>query len=405
MNIDTHVLVEKYGTPLYIYDFDYISNRYTTLKNAFAGKKSIINYAVKANSNLSVIRHLAKMGAGADCVSIGEVNRALTAGVDKYKIIFSGVGKRDDEIREALEKDILMLNLESEAEMKRVEMVAKELNKEARISIRVNPNIDPQTHPYISTGLHENKFGVEIDMAKRMYIYANKSEFLNPVGIHFHIGSQLTKLDPIRESAQIVADLVRSLKAIKINIKFFDVGGGIGVVYDDEVTIEATDYTQAIFQATKGLDITLLCEPGRYMVANAGAFFTKVLYEKNNDEKRFVIVDGGMNDLIRPSLYNAYHKIEAVGIEGEKTPADVVGPVCESGDFFGKNVPLPALAHNDLIVVQSAGAYGFTMASNYNTRAKPAEVAIEGGEDRLIRKRETYEDQVRLELEYLGVVG
>jgi len=401
MNIDTKALAEKYGTPLYVYDFDYIENRYSTLKDAFAGKKSMINYAVKANSNLSVIAHLAKLGAGADCVSIGEVNRALTAGVSKYKIIFSGVGKRDDEIREALQKDILMINLESEAEMKRVEMVAKELGKEARISIRVNPNIDPQTHPYISTGLHENKFGVEIDMAKRMYIYANKSEFLNPVGIHFHIGSQLTKLDPIRESAQIVADLVRSLKAIKIDIKFFDVGGGIGVVYDDEVTIAATDYTQAIFHATKGLDITLLCEPGRYMVANAGAFFTKVLYEKVNDGKRFVIVDGGMNDLIRPSLYNAYHKIEAVGVEGEKTEADVVGPVCESGDFFGKDVPLPPLEHNDLIVVQSAGAYGFTMASNYNTRAKPAEVALQGGKDRLIRERETYEDQVRLELEYL----
>ena len=401
MNIDTKALAEKYGTPLYIYDFNYIENRYTTLKDAFSGKKSIINYAVKANSNLSVIAHLAKLGAGADCVSIGEVRRALDAGVANYKIIFSGVGKRDDEIREALEKDILMLNLESEAEMKRVEMVARELGKEARISIRVNPNIDPQTHPYISTGLHENKFGVEIDMAKRMYIYANKSEYLNPVGIHFHIGSQLTKLSPIREAAQIVADLVRSLKAIKIDIKFFDVGGGIGVVYDDEVTISATDYTQVIFEATKGLDLTLLCEPGRYMVANAGAFFTKVLYEKSNDGKRFVIVDGAMNDLIRPSLYNAYHKIEALQVEGEKTAADVVGPVCESGDFFGKDVPLPPLKHNDLIVVHSAGAYGFTMASNYNTRAKSAEVALQNGEDRLIRKRETYEDQVRLEIEYL----
>lgn len=403
MNIDYKALANKYGTPLYIYDFDYIENRYTTLKDAFAGKKSIINYAVKANSNLSVIAHLAKLGAGADCVSIGEVQRALSAGVDKYKIIFSGVGKRDDEIRSALEYDILLLNLESEAEMKRVEMVAKELGKEARISIRVNPNIDPQTHPYISTGLHENKFGVEIDMAKRMYIYAKKSEYLNPVGIHFHIGSQLTKLEPIKEACVIVADLVRSLQAIDIDIKFFDVGGGIGVVYDDEVTIAAEAYTQAIFEATKGLDVTLLCEPGRYMVANAGAFFTKVLYEKVNDGKRFVIVDGAMNDLIRPSLYNAYHKIEAVlkDADAEKTPADVVGPVCESGDFFGKNVPLPPLDHNDLIVIHSAGAYGFTMASNYNTRAKSAEVALQGGEDRLIRKRETYEDQVRLELEYL----
>ncbi len=396
-------MANKYGTPLYIYDFDYIENRYTTLKDAFSGKKSLINYAVKANSNLSVIAHLAKLGAGADCVSIGEVQRALSAGVDKYKIIFSGVGKRDDEIRAALEYDILLINLESEAEMKRVEMVAKELGLEARISIRVNPNIDPQTHPYISTGLHESKFGVEIDMAKRMYIYAKKSEYLNPVGIHFHIGSQLTKLEPIKEACVIVADLVRSLQAIDIDIKFFDVGGGIGVVYDDEVTIAAEAYTQAIFEATKGLDVTLLCEPGRYMVANAGAFFTKVLYEKVNDGKRFVIVDGAMNDLIRPSLYNAYHKIEAVlkDADAEKTPADVVGPVCESGDFFGKDVPLPPLDHNDLIVIHSAGAYGFTMASNYNTRAKSAEVALQGGEDRLIRKRETYEDQVRLELEYL----
>jgi len=401
MNIDYRALVEKYGSPLYMYDFDYIENRYTTLKEAFSGKKSLINYAVKANSNLSVIQHLAKLGAGADCVSIGEVYRALDAGVDKYKIIFSGVGKRDDEIEEALNKDILMLNLESEAEMKRVEMVAKKLGKEARISIRVNPNIDPQTHPYISTGLHENKFGVEIDMAKRMYIYANKSEHLNPVGIHFHIGSQLTNLDPIKESAMIVADLVRSLKAIKIDLKFFDVGGGLGVVYDDETPIRETDYTAAIFEAVKGLDLTIMCEPGRYMVANAGAFFTKVLYEKNNDGKRFVIVDGAMNDLIRPSLYNAYHKIEVLGVEGETTPADVVGPVCESGDFFGKNVPLPPLNHNDIIVVQSAGAYGFTMASNYNTRPKPAEVALQDGEDRLIRRRETYEDQVRLEKEFL----
>jgi diaminopimelate decarboxylase len=237
-----------------------------------------------------------------------------------------------------------------------------------------------------------------------MYIYAKKSKFLNPVGIHFHIGSQLTKLEPISEACGIVADLVRSLNAIDIDIKFFDVGGGIGVVYDDEQTIPAEAYTDAIFQATKGLDVTILCEPGRYMVANAGVFLTKVLYEKVNEDKRFVIVDGAMNDLIRPSLYNAYHRIEAVAKEGnttdiEKTPADVVGPVCESGDFFGKNVPLPPLEHNDLIAVHSAGAYGFTMASNYNTRPKPAEVAIQGDKVKLIRKRETYEDQVRLELE------
>ena len=401
MNIDLNRLAQKYDTPLYLYDFDHITTRYTELKEAFEGHKSLISYAVKANSNLSVIRHLAEMGAGADCVSIGEVRRALLAGVEKYKIIFSGVGKRDEEIHEALEKEILMLNLESEAEMKRVELVARELGKEARISIRVNPNIDPQTHPYISTGLHENKFGVEIDMAKRMYIYAKKSAHLNPIGIHFHIGSQLTELDPIREACVIVADLVRSLKAIDIDIKLFDVGGGLGVVYKDETTILPQAYADVIFEATKGMDMTLICEPGRYMLANAGYFVTKVLYEKENGGKRFVIVDGAMNDLIRPALYDVYHKIEVLHRSKEEevlTPADVVGPICESSDFFGKNIDLPPLEHNDLLIIHGAGAYGFTMASNYNTRGRSAEVAIVNGEEHCIRMRESFEDQVRLEM-------
>jgi len=397
MSVDITTLVEKYNTPLYVYDFNNITNRYEELKDAFGGKKSLVAYAVKSNSNLAVIRHLANLGAGADCVSIGEVRRALKAGVSKYKIIFSGVGKKDSEIREALQEDILLINLESEAEMKRVAMIAKELNVEARISIRVNPNVDPKTHPYISTGLHENKFGVSIDMAKRMYIYAKKSENLNPVGVHFHIGSQLTELAPITEACGIVADLVRSLDAIGIEIKFFDVGGGIGVIYDNETTIRPVDYANAIFSQIKGLDMTILSEPGRYMMANSGIFLTSVLYEKINGDKRFVIVDGAMNDLLRPSLYNAYHKIEAVQKEGEKTPADVVGPVCESGDFLGKNVELPKLDHHDILVVHSAGAYGFTMSSNYNTRGRSAEVAILDGKDYLIRERETFEDQIRLE--------
>ena len=397
MSLDITTLVKKYDTPLYLYDFNNITNRYEELKDAFSGKKSLVAYAVKSNSNLAVIRHLANLGAGADCVSIGEVRRALKAGVKKYRIIFSGVGKRDSEIREALQEDILLINLESEAEMKRVEMIAVELGKEARISIRVNPNVDPKTHPYISTGLHENKFGVSIDTAKRMYIYAKKSDHLNPVGIHFHIGSQLTELAPITEACGIVADLVRSLDAIGIEIKFFDIGGGLGVVYDDETTIRPADYAKAIISQIKGLDITIVSEPGRYMMANSGIFLTSVLYEKVNGDKRFVIVDGAMNDLLRPSLYNAYHKIEAVQKEGENTPADVVGPVCESGDFLGKNVELPPLDHHDILVVHSAGAYGFTMSSNYNTRGRAAEVAILDGKDYLIRERETFEDQVRLE--------
>jgi len=397
MSLNIKALVEKYNTPLYVYDFNNITKRYEELKGAFDGKKSLVAYAVKSNSNLAVIKHLAKLGAGADCVSIGEVKRALKAGVQKYRIIFSGVGKRDDEIREALKEDILLLNLESEAEMKRVAMIAEELGIEARISIRVNPNVDPQTHPYISTGLHENKFGVSIDSAKRMYIYAKKSPHLNPIGIHFHIGSQLTELSPIAEACEIVADLVRSLKAIDIDIKFFDIGGGLGVIYDDEVTIKTEEYARVINKATKDLDVTIVMEPGRYMMANSGIFLTRVLYEKQNGDKRFVIVDGAMNDLLRPSLYGAYHKIEAVQKEGEKTPADVVGPVCESGDFLGKDVQLPPLEHNDILVVHSSGAYGFTMSSNYNTRGKVAEVAILDDKDYLIRQRESFEDQIRLE--------
>ena len=400
--MDFKALAQKYNTPLYVYDFNHFEKQFLELKKAFKARKSIIAYAVKANSNLSVIKKFASLGSGADCVSIGEVKRSLLAGVDKYKIIFSGVGKRDDEIEEALKLDILMINLESEAEMKRVEEIAQKLNKVARISIRVNPNIDPKTHPYISTGLHENKFGVDIERAKKMYIYAKKSKNLNPVGIHFHIGSQLTDLEPIKEASQIVADLVRSLKAIDVDIKFFDVGGGLGIKYKDEETIKPYDYAQAILSTLSGLDVTIVCEPGRFLVGNGGWFLSKVLYEKVNGDKRFVIVDGAMNDLIRPSLYNAYHKIEVLNSkDGEVSKANLVGPICESGDFFAKNIDIPSTNPEDLVVIHSAGAYGFTMSSNYNTRPRPAEVAVEDGRDRLIRRRETFEDLIALEREYL----
>lgn len=396
-------LASEYKTPLYIYDLDHMSSQYNQLKEAFKARKSIMAYAVKSNSNLSVVKHFADMGSGADCVSIGEVRRAFLAGIPAYKIIFSGVGKSDDEIREAIEKEILYINVESEAELGRVELIAKELGKVSRISVRVNPNIDPKTHPYISTGLHDNKFGVDINSAKRMYILANNSEYLDPVGIHFHIGSQLTELKPIYEASEIVADLVRSLSIININLKFFDIGGGLGVKYNDEVTITPHDYAQAILGTLKGLDLTIICEPGRFLTANAGYFLTKVLYEKQNGEKRFVVVDGAMNDLLRPSLYNAYHKIEAItqSTEEEESEADIVGPVCESGDFLAKNYSLPKLQHNDLLVVSSAGAYGFGMGSNYNTRGRSAEVAVSNGEARLIRKRENFEDLIALEKEFL----
>ena len=401
MNIDFKNLANKYQTPYYVYDFDYITKQYEELKSSFRARKSLIAYAVKANSNLSVIKHLANLGAGADCVSIGEVKRALKVGVPSYKIMFSGVGKSDDEIRQALELDILMINVESAAELDRVEIIAKELNKVARISIRVNPNIDPKTHPYISTGLHENKFGVDIDSAKRMYIQCKNSEFLDPTGIHCHIGSQLTQLQPIKDAVKIVADLVRNLKAIKIDLSFMDVGGGLGIVYKDEKLIDTYEYAQSILDVMFGLDLTIICEPGRFIVGNSGTFVTKVLYEKVNGNKRFVIVDGAMNDLIRPALYNAYHRIEVLNDNKEFSDCNLVGPVCESGDFFAKNIELPKTEHNDLIAIHSAGAYGFTMASNYNTRGRVAEIAIENGVDRLIRKRETFEDIIALEEEFI----
>ncbi|NOX14679.1 MAG: diaminopimelate decarboxylase [Epsilonproteobacteria bacterium] len=395
-------LCDKYDTPLYVYDFNQITKKYNNLKDAFKARKSMICYALKANSNLSVLKHLANLGAGCDCVSIGEVKRALMVGIDKYKIIYSGVGKKDLEIQEALQKDILMINLESEEEMKRVETIAKKLNKNARISIRVNPNIDPKTHPYISTGLHENKFGVDIDSAKKMYLYANKSQNLTPIGMHYHIGSQIVETLPFKEAAIVMANLLKSLKSANIDIKFFDIGGGIGIKYKDERTISLYEYAQNIFEALSGEDVTIVCEPGRYMVGNCGYLLTKVLYEKSNDKKRFVIVDAAMNDLIRPSLYQAYHDFELLDDnDEEKSFADIVGPICESGDFLAKNIQIPKTKHDDLIVFKSAGAYGFTMSSNYNTRTKAAEVAIVDGIDRLIRGRETFENLIELEKDFI----
>ncbi len=395
--MDYKKLVKKYGSPLYVYDFDRIKEKYLKLKSAFKGRKSLMCYALKANSNLSVLKHLASLGAGCDCVSICEVKRALMAGVLPYRIIFSGVGKKDDEIKEAIELDILMINVESLAEFKRVELVAEKLNKKARISVRVNPNIDPKTHPYISTGLHENKFGVDIDEAKNIYIKAKNSPHIEPVGIHFHIGSQLTDLDPIKEATQIVANLIKQLKTLEIDIKFFDVGGGLGIVYKDEKTIDVYEYAQAVLEKMSGLDVTILCEPGRYLVGDSGVLLTTVLYEKQNDFKRFIIVDAAMNDLIRPSLYSAHHEVEIVGNDGKKSRADVVGPVCESGDFLAKDRLLPKSEHGDVMVVKNAGAYGMSMSSNYNSRLKIAEIALENGNDKLIKRRESFEDMIALE--------
>ena len=451
--MDYSSLARKYGTPLYVYDFNEIQKNFIALKEAFAARKSLVCFAIKASSNLSILKFLSDLGSGFDCVSIGELRRALYIGAKSYKIIFSGVGKQDSELEFALKSDILLINLESEAEMLRLEQIAQKLNKPARISIRVNPNVDAKTHPYISTGLNENKFGVSIETARKMYIYAKKSKFLNPVGIHFHIGSQLTDISPICDAAKIVSDLLRELRALEIDIKFFDVGGGIGIRYEDEKQIVLYDYAQGILRSLSGLDVTIVCEPGRFIAGAAGVFLTRVLYEKQNCGKRFVIVDGAMNDLIRPSLYGAHHKIELVSernsdcescasqsdtenstaqnstpqngvsqsLQGNFAPqnssnlssavdnsapqssaeslslCDVVGPICESGDFLAKGVVLPPLRNGDLLAIKSAGAYGFSMSSNYNTRPRAAEVAVYDGRDRLIRKRESFDELIALE--------
>lgn len=399
--MDFRSLAQTYQTPLYVYDFDKVEKNFLEFKEAFAGRKSLICYALKANSNLSLLSFLASLGAGADCVSIGEVKRALIAGIPKYKIIFSGVGKRDDEIEEALREDILFLNLESYEEMQRVERIAQELGKKARISIRVNPNIDAKTHPYISTGLYENKFGVELEVAKQMYIYVKSSPYLEAVGVHFHIGSQLCDLSPITQASEKIADFLKSLLALKLEIKFFDIGGGLGICYEDEKIIPLYDYAQSILSTLKDCEPTIICEPGRRIVGDSGYLLTKVIGEKRNSHKRFVIVDGAMNDLMRPTLYHATHKSFIVGKNGEESVCDIVGSICESGDYLAKDALLPPTQEGDLVVFENAGAYGYSMSSNYNSRTRPAEVALIRGTPKLIKARESLESLWANELELL----
>ncbi|WP_095227255.1 diaminopimelate decarboxylase [Helicobacter sp. 13S00401-1] len=392
-------LAQKYHTPLFVYNFDAITQSYTTLKECFEGYKSLICYALKANSNLSLIRHLANLGSGADCVSFHEVRRALLSGIPKYKIIFSGVGKTLHEIESALKADILFLNVESESELFLVEAVAKDLGVEARISLRVNPNVDAKTHPYISTGLSSNKFGINHEEAFKLYLHAHKSPNLLPVGIHFHIGSQILDSAPLIESALKIKELARGLLALGLPLKFFDIGGGYGITYTDEVPFNLQEYIKNIINIVKPLDLSILTEPGRFLVGNAGILLTSVLYEKLNGTKRFVIVDAAMNDLIRPSIYKAKHEIVALNPKSkEVSKCDVVGAICESGDYLAKDVNLPDCESGDLLIVKSAGAYGYSMSSNYNSRLRPAEVALTNGKDTLIRHRESFEELIEDEL-------
>lgn len=391
--MDYESLAKKYGTPFFIYDFDEIKKRYLLLKEAFAGRKNQIFYALKANCNLALLRFLVSLDSGFDCVSANEIKKALMAGAKPYKIIFSGVGKKKEELSFALKAKILFINIESEAELKLLEEVAKELDKIANISIRVNPDVDAKTHPYISTGLRENKFGVSLEEAKSLYLYAKKSPFLNTVGIHFHIGSQILDISSIIEASFMVAKLARELKSAGVELRFFDVGGGLGVRYKDEKEPNLYEYAQGILNSLQAQNLCICLEPGRFIMANSGVLVSSVIYEKFNEGKRFVIIDAAMNDLARPALYGAFHEISPLSASKESL-CDVVGGICESGDFLAKDILLPACKYGDLLLIKSAGAYAFSMSSNYNSRNKACELAYKEGKIYQIRKRQSLEDQL-----------
>jgi len=392
-------IAQEVGTPVYIYSSSTLRNHYQAFDAAFAGIPHIVCFAVKANSNLSILKLFASHGGGADIVSGGELFRALKAGVDPQKIVFAGIGKTGEEISFALKSNILMFNVESSHELKKINEVAGSLGVKARVALRVNPDIDPKTHPYISTGLKKSKFGIAIKNALEEYQLASALPNIEIIGIHKHIGSQITEIAPFADAMKRITGIVKELKESGIDIKYIDAGGGLGIRYDDEEPPHPKELGNVFLPLIKDTGCTLILEPGRVLTGNAGMLLTKVLYLKTGEVKNFVIVDAGMNDLIRPSLYEAHHEILPVEKRaGESFTADVVGPICESGDFLAKDRKLMKPETGDLLAVMSAGAYGFTMSSNYNSRPRVAEVMVDGDTYTIIRKRETYEDLIRGEL-------
>jgi len=397
-NVALSDLADQFGTPLYVYSRKAFSDSYLAYADALKGKDALVCYAVKANSNIAVLNVLAKLGAGFDIVSVGELERVLKAGGDPAKCVFSGVAKTADEMRRALAVGVHCFNVESAAELERLNDVAVEMGVKAPVSLRVNPDVDAGTHPYISTGLKENKFGVDIEVAPEVYAHAATLPGLDIKGVDCHIGSQLTQIDPFLDALDRVLLLIDNLKAQGIELEHIDLGGGLGVTYDDEVPPTPKQLIDALEPKLAGRNLKMVFEPGRSIAANAGVFITQVEFLKSNGDKNFAIIDGGMNDLIRPSLYSAWQNIVEVQprTNTEKKAYDVVGPVCETGDFLGKDREL-SIVSGDLLAVKSSGAYGFVMASNYNTRNKPAEVMVDGDKSYLIRRRETVADQLSLE--------
>lgn len=397
-HVDLTAAAEQYGTPLYVYSRQALEHHYQQYQSALGDWPGMICYAVKANSNLAVLSVLARLGAGFDIVSQGELERVLAAGGEASRIVFSGVGKQASEMRRALEVGVHCFNVESEAELERLSDVASDMGVSAPVSLRINPDVDAQTHPYISTGLKDNKFGIAIDDAVRIYQKACSLPGLTVKGVDCHIGSQLTEISPFLDALDRLLALVDELSANGIHIEHLDLGGGLGVTYQDEAPASISEFVSAVKQRLQGRSLQLLFEPGRSIAANAGVFVTRVEYLKLSEHKNFAIIDGAMNDLIRPSLYNAWQDIKPVKqhSDAQLRSYDVVGPVCETGDFLGKDRNL-AITSGDLLAVMSAGAYGFVMASNYNTRGRPAEVMVDGQQLHLVRQRETVAEQFATE--------
>lgn len=398
--VSAEALARRFGTPLYAYSAGAVRARLEALRGAFLRRKPLVCYALKANSNRAVCRVLARAGAGADIVSGGELARALRAGFDPARVVFSGVGKTEDEMAAGLRAGLLTFNVESAEELDALARVAGRLGKRAPVSVRLNPDVDPRTHPHITTGRAENKFGVETEEAVALYRRAAKDRRLRVVGVQCHIGSQIVAVSPYKKAAASVAKTVKRLEALGIRLSHIDVGGGIGITYKDETPLPLRALARALEDAfAPWPDARLLLEPGRCLVADAGILLTKVLYRKKTTKRRFVIVDGAMTDLPRPALYDAWHPVEAVRPRrGRGAVVDVVGPVCESSDFLARGRRLPPLERGDLLAVRKAGAYGFAMSSQYNSRPRAAEVLVDGGKARLVRRRETLKDLDAAEL-------
>jgi len=386
------------GTPAYVYSHAALERAYRELDEAFGKLNHLVCYAVKANGNLAVLHALSSFGAGADIVSGGELYRAMRAGFDPKKVVFAGVGKTDEEILAGLGERILLFNVESAPELEHLERLAARHGKRARVALRVNPDVDAGTHDHVATGRAFDKFGIPVDEALALAEKMSEYRCVDLIGVHQHIGSQITKLDPFVESIEKTAGLVEELKRRRFDIQYFNIGGGLGIRYNDEETPTPKELVDAIRPALEATGTKILCEMGRYIAGNAGALLTGVVYRKKSGEKDFIVADAGMNDLLRPSLYDAHHEVRSVNEDGSLANADLVGPVCESGDYLARDRELPDAHEGDLLAVMSAGAYGFSMASNYNSRRRPAEVLVRGDRWAIIREREHMADLVKGEL-------